>query len=411
MALPNINYGTLQKSYLFSEVTKIVNTFKLLNSDINVISLGIGDVTLPLSTAVVDAIHNAADEMGNISTFRGYGPECGYEFLINEIIANEYTSKGIYFDSDEIFISEGINADISNFQELFAVDNIVAITDPVYPVYLDTNVMAGRAGIFNKDTGKWSKIVYLPCTSENRFIPELPKEKVDLIYLCFPNNPTGTVLNKVELKKWVDYAIENNSIILYDSAYEAYITDKDIPHSIYEIKGAKNVAVEFKSFSKAAGFTGTRCAYTVVPKEINIDVTNSTKMNLNTMWNRRQTTKTNGVSYIIQRAAAAVFTPDGKKQIQYNIDYYIENAKIIISALDEIGIEHYGGVNAPYIWFKTPNDMDSWEFFDKLLIEANVIGTPGIGFGPSGKGYFRLTAFASHENTIEAMNRIKNLIL
>ena len=408
MALANQNYEVLQKNYLFAEIAKRVRTFKLLNPNVNVISLGIGDVTLPLPDVVIDALHHSSTEMGNISTFKGYGPENGYEFLINEIISNDYTSRGVCIESDEIFVSDGSKCDVANFQELFAKENIVAITDPVYPVYLDTNVMAGRAGIYNQDTGKWSKIVYLPCTCENEFIPELPKCKVDLIYLCFPNNPTGTVLNKEQLKKWVDYAIHNNSIILYDSAYEAYITDENIPHSIYEIEGATKVAVEFKSFSKTAGFTGIRCSYTVVPKAINID-TGTNKINLNSMWNRRQITKFNGVSYIIQRAAASTYSPTGIKQIKNNIDFYMENAKIIIEVLDLIGIEHYGGINAPYIWIKTPNDMDSWDFFDKLLIEANVIGTPGIGFGPSGKGYFRLTAFGSREDTLEAMDRIKRL--
>lgn len=408
MALANLNYEGLQKNYLFSEILKRVHTYKLSNPNANVINLGIGDVTLPLPSVVIDSMHNSVDEMGDISTFRGYGPETGYEFLIKEIILNEYNPKGIYFENDEIFISDGTNPDVANFQELFAKENVVAITDPVYPVYLDTNVMAGRAGVYNKDTGKWSDIVYLPCTSENGFIPELPEKKVDLIYLCFPNNPTGTILNKEQLKKWVDYAIQNKSIILYDSAYEAFITDENIPHSIYEIEGARNVAVEFKSFSKKAGFTGTRCAYTVVPKEINID-TYSGKLNLNSMWSRRQTTKFNGVAYVIQKAAAAVFTPEGKKQIQDNIDFYMNNAKTIIEALDLMNIEHYGGINAPYVWLKTPNNMDSWDFFDKLLTEANVVGTPGVGFGPSGKGYFRLTAFGSYENTVEAMNRIKRL--
>lgn len=408
MALANLNYEGLQKNYLFSEILKRVHTYKLSNPNANVINLGIGDVTLPLPSVVIDSMHNSVDEMGDISTFRGYGPETGYEFLIKEIILNEYNPKGIYFENDEIFISDGTNPDVANFQELFAKENVVAITDPVYPVYLDTNVMAGRAGVYNKDTGKWSDIVYLPCTSENGFIPELPEKKVDLIYLCFPNNPTGTILNKEQLKKWVDYAIQNKSIILYDSAYEAFITDENIPHSIYEIEGARNVVVEFKSFSKKAGFTGTRCAYTVVPKEINID-TYSGKLNLNSMWSRRQTTKFNGVAYVIQKAAAAVFTPEGKKQIQDNIDFYMNNAKTIIEALDLMNIEHYGGINAPYVWLKTPNNMDSWDFFDKLLTEANVVGTPGVGFGPSGKGYFRLTAFGSYENTVEAMNRIKRL--
>lgn len=408
MALANQNYEGLQKNYLFSEIAKRVRTYKLSNPNVNVISLGIGDVTLPLPQVVIDAMHHATDEMGDVNTFRGYGPESGYDFLINEIIFNDYMAKGISIEKDEIFVSDGSKCDVANFQELFARENIVAITDPVYPVYLDTNIMAGRGGTYDKDTGKWSNIVYLPCSSENGFVPKLPEKKVDLIYLCFPNNPTGTVLNKEQLKKWVDYAIQNNSIILFDSAYEAYITDENIPHSIYEIEGAKSVAVEFRSFSKTAGFTGTRCAYTVVPKEINID-TDFNKINLNFMWNRRQTTKFNGVSYIIQKAAAAVYTPEGKKQIKNNIDRYMKNAKIITDTLSSMNFEYYGGINAPYIWLKTPNNMDSWDFFDKLLLEANVVGTPGIGFGPSGKGYFRLTAFASYENTIEAMNRIKSL--
>lgn len=408
MTLANDNFAKLQNNYLFAEVARRTKEYKLSNPDAKIIKLGIGDVTLPLPTVVIEAMHKAVDEMGSIDTFRGYGPETGYEFLIKDIIDNEYIPKGIHFDTDEIFISEGTNCDIANFQELFDQDNIVAITDPVYPVYLDTNIMAGRAGEYSKDTGKWSKIVYLPCTIENNFIPDLPTEKVDLIYLCFPNNPTGTALSREELKKWVDYAIKNNAIILIDGAYEAYITDENIPHSIYEIEGAKQVAVEFRSFSKSAGFTGTRCAYTVVPKGINIS-TKSGSINLNAIWTRRQTTKFNGTAYIIQRAAQAVLTPEGKKQTKENIATYIRNAKVINDALDEIGIKHYGGVNAPYIWLKTPNDMDSWDFFDKLLKEANVVGTPGVGFGPSGKGYFRLTAFANYEDTIEAMERIKKL--
>lgn len=408
MALANDNFGKLQNNYLFAEVARRTNEYKLSNPDAKIIKLGIGNTTLPLPTVVIDAMHKAVDEMGDINTYRGYGPETGYEFLIKDIIDNEYIPKGIHFSEDEIFISEGTNCDIANFQELFDTDNIVAITDPVYPVYLDTNIMAGRAGEYNKETGKWSKIVYLPCTRENNFVPDLPNDKVDLIYLCFPNNPTGTALSKKELKKWVDYAIQNNAIILIDGAYEAYITDESIPHSIYEIEGAKQVAVEFRSFSKSAGFTGTRCAYTVVPKEINIS-TKSESMNLNAMWTRRQTTKFNGTAYIIQRAAQSVFTDEGKKQTKNIINSYMKNAKIIIDGLDEIGIEHYGGINAPYIWLKTPNNMDSWDFFDKLLKEANVVGTPGVGFGPSGRGYFRLTAFASYNDTLEAIDRIKKL--
>lgn len=398
----NENYLKLQDSYLFSTIAKKVAIFQEKNPDKKVIKLGIGDVTLPIAPVVIEAMHKAIEEMGNKETFRGYGPEQGYDFLREKIVEWDYEKRGISIEKEEIFVSDGAKCDTGNFQELFGIDNTIAITDPVYPVYLDSNVMAGRTGDFQKDTKQYEKVVYMPVTAENSFIPELPKEPVDIIYLCLPNNPTGTVLNRTQLKKWVDYAKENKSIILFDSAYEAFITQKDIPHSIYEIEGAKEVAIEFRSFSKTAGFTGIRCAYTVVPKEIMIQGTS-----LNTLWNRRQCTKFNGVPYITQRAAEAIYTEEGQKQIKENIAYYQENARIIREGLEKAGYTIYGGVNAPYIWLKVPENMTSWEFFDKLLEEKNIVGTPGAGFGPSGEGYFRLTAFGSRENTIEAMKRIE----
>ena len=398
----NENYLNLQDSYLFSTIAKKVAEFQEKNPDKKVIKLGIGDVTLPIAPKVIEAIHKAADEMAVKESFRGYGPEQGYDFLREKIVEFDYKKRGIDIEKDEIFVSDGAKCDTANIQELFDEDNIIAITDPVYPVYLDTNVMAGRSGKFNKETGKFEKVVYMPVKAENNFIPEFPKEKVDIIYLCLPNNPTGTVLNKEELKKWIDYAIENEAIILFDSAYEAFISEENVPHSIYEIEGAKKVAIEFRSFSKTAGFTGVRCAYTVVPKELKIG-----DISLNKLWNRRQCTKFNGVPYITQRAAEAVYTEEGQKQIKENIAYYMNNAKIIREGLKEAGYTVYGGINAPYIWLKVPNGMTSWEFFDKLLEEKNIVGTPGSGFGPSGEGYFRLTAFGSYENTIEAIERIK----
>lgn len=399
----NENYLNLQDSYLFSTIAKKVAEFQEKNPDKKVIKLGIGDVTLPIVPKVIEAIHKAADEIGVKESFRGYGPEQGYDFLREKIVEFDYKKRDIDIEKDEIFVSDGAKCDTANVQELFDKDNIIAITDPVYPVYLDTNVMAGRSGNFNEKTGKFEKVVYMPVKAENNFVPELPKEKVDMIYLCLPNNPTGTVLNKEELKKWVDYAIENEAIILFDSAYEAFISEENVPHSIYEIEGAKKVAIEFRSFSKTAGFTGVRCAYTVVPKELKIG-----DISLNKLWNRRQCTKFNGVPYITQRAAEAVYTEEGQKQIKENIAYYMNNAKIIREGLKEAGYTVYGGINAPYIWLKVPNGMTSWEFFDKLLEEKNIVGTPGSGFGPSGEGYFRLTAFGSLENTIEAIERIKN---
>lgn len=406
MALLNENYLKLPGSYLFAEIAKRVTNFKNEHPDANVIRLGIGDVTRPLTPAVIEAMHKAVDEMAKPETFRGYGPEQGYSFLIQKVIEHDYASRGITLDEDEVFISDGSKSDVGNIQEIFGVENTVAITDPVYPVYLDTNVMAGRTGELGAD-GRFGGIVYLPCNAENQFKPALPTTKVDLIYLCSPNNPTGTAMPKAELKKWVDYAKETGAIILYDSAYEAYIREADVPHSIYEIEGAKEVAIEFRSFSKTAGFTGTRCAYTVVPKTVMAFTRDGKAHPLNKLWNRRQTTKFNGVPYIIQRGAEAVYSPEGKEQVKGLVDYYMTNAKIIREGLASAGLEVFGGVNAPYIWLKTPNNMDSWAFFDKLLNEVNIVGTPGTGFGPSGAGYFRLTAFGNRENTEEAVARIK----
>jgi len=406
MALINENYLKLPGSYLFSEIARRVNTFKDENPDKDIIRLGIGDVTRPLPAAVIGGLHKAVDEMADGNTFRGYGPEQGYGFLIEKIIEFDYASRGIKMDIDEIFVSDGSKSDTANIQEIFGPGNKVAVTDPVYPVYVDSNVMAGRTGTLGND-GRWSDVVYIPCTAENGFIPALPKEKADLIYLCFPNNPTGTTISRTELKKWVDHAIENRAVILYDAAYEAYIREENVPHSIYEIEGAREVAIEFRSFSKNAGFTGTRCAYTVVPKELKAYTQKGEAVQLNRLWNRRQTTKFNGVPYIVQKGAEAVYTPEGQKQIASLVDYYMANAAIIREGIRSAGIEVFGGVNAPYIWLKTPAGLDSWSFFDKLLREANVVGTPGAGFGPSGEGYFRLTAFGSRENTEEAIRRFK----
>lgn len=404
----NENYLKLQGSYLFSTVAKKIEEYTSKNPDKNVIKLSIGDVTLPLVPAVIEAMHTATDEMGKIDTFKGYGPEQGYMFLREKISKFDYKERGINIEPDEIFVSDGAKCDTGNIGEIFGINNVVAITDPVYPVYLDTNVMAGRTGNYNESIDKFEGIIYMPVTSNNNFKPELPKEKVDLIYLCLPNNPTGTVLTKNELAKWVKYAKENNSIILFDSAYEAYIQEENVPHSIYEIDGAKEVAIEFRSFSKTAGFTGVRCAYTVIPKELKAYTTAGKDVDVNKLWNRRQCTKFNGVPYITQKAAEATYSEEGRKQIKDNIDYYMENARIILDGLKSAGYEVYGGKNAPYIWLKVPQGYTSWEFFDYLLENANVVGTPGVGFGPSGEGYFRLTAFGSRENTIEAIERIKN---
>lgn len=405
----NENFLNLQDSYLFQTIAKKVTEFQTNNPDKRIIKLGIGDVTRPIVPAVIEAMHKAIDEMGNPETFRGYGPEQGYDFLREKIVENDYLKRGVEIDKDEIFISDGAKCDCGNIGDILGLDNRVAITDPVYPVYLDTNIMAGRGTNYNEKTGKFDKIIYIPATAENNFIPEFPKEVPDMIYLCFPNNPTGTTLSKKELKKWVDYAKENKSLILFDSAYESFIQDEDVPHSIYEIEGAKEVAIEFRSFSKTAGFTGIRCAYAVVPKSLKGYTKSGEEVLLNRLWTRRQGTKFNGVSYPVQRAAEAVYTEVGQKQIKENISYYMNNAKIIKEGLQEAGYTVYGGINAPYVWLKVPNGLTSWEFFDKLLNEANVVGTPGVGFGPSGEGYFRLTAFGTKENTIEAIARIKKM--
>ncbi len=401
----NENYLKLPGNYLFAEIKNRVNDYKAKNPQANVISLGIGDVTQPLNDEIINALHSAVDDMAREESFKGYGPDQGYKFLIDSIIENEYTARGVSLEHDEIFISDGAKCDTGNFQEIFGLDNTIAVTDPVYPVYVDTNAMAGRTGEYSK--GKWSNVIYMPCTAENNFTPELPDRTADIIYLCSPNNPTGTTLSRDELKKWVGYAKSNGSIILYDAAYSSYITDKDVPRSIYEVEGAKEVAVEFRSFSKKAGFTGTRCAYTVVPKNLVVKSDNNEDVSLNRLWARRVSTKFNGVSYIIQKGAAAIYTEEGKKQTAETISYYMENARIIREGLAELGLTVFGGVNAPYIWLKTPDGMTSWKLFDKLLNEVNVVGTPGSGFGPSGEGYFRLTAFGSRLNTIEAVKRIK----
>ena len=408
MSYINENFLNLQQSYLFANIAKKVAKYSEEHPDKKIIKLGIGDVTRPIVPACVEAMHKAVDEIGTQEGFKGYGPEQGYEFLRKAIVEKDYKKRGVDLELDEIFVSDGAKCDCGNIVDIFAQDNKVAITDPVYPVYLDTNVMSGRSGEYDENSGTYKNIVYLPVTAENNFMPELPKEKVDMIYLCFPNNPTGTVLPKEELKKWIDYAKQNNSIILYDAAYEAFITEEDIPHSIYEIEGAKEVAIEFKSFSKTAGFTGVRCAYVVIPKEVKGYTKDGKTVDLNQLWNRRTCTKFNGTSYIVQRAAEATFTEEGQRQIEENINYYRENAKIIKEGLEEAGFTVYGGVNSPYIWLKVPEGMTSWEFFDKLLEEVNIVGTPGSGFGPHGEGYFRLTAFGTRENTQEAIERIKN---
>ncbi|ATW26111.1 LL-diaminopimelate aminotransferase [Candidatus Formimonas warabiya] len=406
MAHVNEDYLKLPGSYLFSEIARRVTQFKIENPQADIIKLGIGDVTRPLPQAVVEAMKGAVEEMGRQETFRGYGPEQGYDFLIKKIIENDFLPRGVELALDEVFVSDGAKTDTGNFQELFAQDNILAVSDPVYPVYVDSNVMAGRTGPVNQNK-QFDKIVYLPCTEENGMKPPLPQTRVDMIYLCFPNNPTGMTLSKEELKKWVDYAKENRSIILFDAAYEAFIREEGVPHSIFEIEGAREVAVEFRSFSKTAGFTGTRCAYTIVPKEVKAYDAKGKAYSLNPLWLRRQTTKFNGVSYPVQVGAAAVFSPEGQKQIKEIINYYMENARIIREGLKNAGYQVFGGINAPYIWLKTPGNMGSWEFFDKLMKEANVIGTPGAGFGAGGEGYFRLTAFGTRENTEKAIERIR----
>lgn len=407
MALINEQFLKLPESYLFSEIAKKVNAFKVIHPEADVIRLGIGDVTRPLPPTVIDALHKAVTEMGNTTTFRGYGPEQGYRFLIETIIKHDYESRGINLDPDEVFISDGAKSDTGNIGDILSKDNRIAVTDPVYPVYIDTNVMGCRAGDLQKD-GKWSNIAYIPCCAENGFVPEVPTIRPDVIYLCYPNNPTGTTLKKSELRKWVDYALKNQILILFDAAYEAFIHENDVPHSIYEIRGAKQVAIEFRSFSKTAGFTGLRCGYTVIPKELKGYRFEGASVSLNRLWNRRQCTKFNGTAYIVQRAAEAIYTSQGRKEITENIEYYMQNARTIREGLASIGLEVFGGVNAPYIWLKTPKGTNSWKFFEQLLFECHVVGTPGVGFGPSGEGYLRLTAFGDAQKTREAVERIKN---
>ena len=406
MALVNEHFLKLPNNYLFADIAKKVNAFKVSHPKAEVISLGIGDVTQPLCPAVIEAMHKAVDEMASKDTFRGYGPEQGYQFLRDAIVKNDFVARGIHLEASEIFVNDGAKSDTGNFQELVRWDNSIGVTDPIYPVYIDSNVMIGRAGELGDD-GKWSNVTYMPCTAENNFTPALPDKRVDVIYLCYPNNPTGTVITRDELRKWVNYAIKNDALIFYDAAYEAYIQYEDIPHSIYEIKGARKVAVEFHSFSKTAGFTGIRCGYTVVPKELTVATLKGERIPLNHLWNRRQCTKFNGTSYVSQRAAEAIYTPEGKAQVKATIDYYMNNARTMYNTLTDLGLEVYGGRNAPYIWVKTPNGMGSWKFFEQMLYEAHVVCTPGVGFGPSGEGYIRLTAFGEAEDCKEAMERLK----
>lgn len=408
MVKVNDNFCKLPASYLFSEVARKINAYREAHPGVEIIRMGIGDVTRPICPAAVAALEKASAEQGDASTFHGYGPEQGYAFLAEKIARHDYASRGIDIAVDEIFISDGAKSDTGNIGDILSVDDIVAVTDPVYPVYVDTNVMAGRAGTLGAD-GRWSRIVYMPCTAENGFVPALPANVPDVIYLCYPNNPTGTTLTRDQLKVWVDYARKHNALILFDSAYEAYITEDDVPHSIYEIEGAREVAIEFRSYSKTAGFTGLRCGYTVVPKALKGVDGDGREVSLNALWNRRQCTKFNGASYIVQRAAEALYTPEGREQVKETVAYYMRNAAILREGVKAAGLEVFGGVNAPYIWVKTPAGMSSWEFFDMLLDKCHIAGTPGVGFGPSGEGYFRLTAFGRYEDTVEAVGRLKKL--
>ena len=405
MALVNEHFLKLPENYFFSDLEKRVNLFRVTHPKADIIRLGTGDVTLPLPKACTEAMRKAVCEMENENTFHGYGPEQGYHFLIEAILKNDYSPRGIHFDASEIFISDGSKGDTGNIGDILRHDNSIGVTDPIYPVYIDTNVACGRAGELQLD-GKWSNVVYMPCLMENNFIPKLPEQRVDIVYLCYPNNPTGTVLSKAELKKWVNYALANDTLIIFDAAYEAYIQDPEIPHSIYEIKGAKKVAIEFRSFSKTAGFTGVRCGYVVVPKEVTAGTLAGERIPLNRLWRRHQETKFNGTSYITQRGAEAIYTPEGKRQVRENIQYYMNNAHIMKRALTSIGLKVAGGEDAPYLWVKAPDGLTSWKFFEKLLYEAQVVSTPGVGFGPSGEGYLRLTSFGKKEKCEEAMQRI-----
>ena len=405
MAIVNENFLKLPGSYLFSDIAKKVNAFKAAHPEARLIRLGIGDVTRPLPPACIEAMHRAVDELAHAETFRGYGPEQGYDFLIEAIIANDFAPRGVQLKPSEVFVSDGAKSDTGNIGDILQGCNSVAVTDPVYPVYIDSNVMSGRAGDLQED-GRWSRITYLPCTAENGFIPQIPDTRMDMVYLCYPNNPTGTTLTKEQLKQWVDYALANDSLILFDAAYEAFIREDDVPHSIYEIEGAKQCAIEFRSFSKTAGFTGVRCGYTVVPEEVMARTADGERVSLNKLWNRRQCTKFNGTSYVTQRAAEAIYSHEGKKQVKETIDYYLENARIMREGFQQAGFQVFGGVNSPYLWLKTPQGCTSWQFFDRLLNDVHVVGTPGVGFGPSGEGYLRLTAFGKREDCIEAMKRI-----
>jgi LL-diaminopimelate aminotransferase len=408
MAQINDNYLKLQAGYLFPEIGRRVREFQNSHPQAKIIRMGIGDVTLPLAPGVIKAFHEGVDEMSKKESFKGYGPEQGYEFLRDAIAMSEFQNRGINISADEIFISDGSKCDTGNILEIFGQGNKIAVQDPVYPVYVDSSVMAGRTGIINSK-GYFEGLIYMPCTAENGFIPQIPKKKVDIIFLCYPNNPTGTTANKQELKKWVDYARANKSIILFDAAYEAYISEKDIPHSIYEIEGAREVAIEFRSLSKTAGFTGTRCAYLMIPKNLTGLSSEGKETALHPLWLRRHTTKFNGVSYPVQKAAASIFTPEGKKEVRSMIDYYMANAKIMRESLLKLGFTVYGGINAPYVWTNSNKGLSSWALFDKLLNEAHVVGTPGSGFGPSGEGYFRFSSFATHENVLEAMDRLTKI--
>ncbi len=400
----NDNYLKLPGSYLFSTIGRKVNAYSAAHPDKSIVRLGIGDVTLPLAPAVIERLHSAVDEMSRAETFKGYAPELGYEFLRQAIIDHDYTARGAHIELDEIFISDGAKSDSGNIGDIFALDNKIAVCDPVYPVYVDTNAMSGRTGVYLEKEERWSDVIYMPCTAETNFLPELPKERPDIIYLCFPNNPTGSAITKSELQRFVDYANREGCVIIYDAAYEAYISEADVPHSIYECEGARTCAIELRSFSKNAGFTGTRLGFTVIPKDLTCG-----EVSLNSLWARRSGTKFNGAPYIIQAAGAAVYTPEGQKQTAEQVAYYMNNARTIREGLAEAGYTVSGGVNAPYVWMQTPKGMTSWEFFDYLLEQANVVGTPGSGFGPSGEGYFRLTAFGTCENTVEAIARIKRL--
>jgi len=408
MATINENFLKLKAGYLFPEISRRIRTHKEKTPAAKIISLGIGDVTQPLPPAVISTMKKAVEDQAAEGTLHGYGPEQGYDFLIDAIIENDYKARGVDIESSEVFISDGSKCDTGNIQEIFGIDNIIAITDPSYPVYVDSNVMAGRTGPAN-EIGQYAKIVYMPCTAENNFIPDLPERAVDIIYLCFPNNPTGAVAAAEQLKNWVKFACDNQAIILFDAAYESFITDSSLPHSIFEIDGAKEVAIEFRSFSKTAGFTGVRCAFTVVPNQLKALTKNGRAIEVNPLWNRRHSTKFNGASYISQAGAAAVYTPEGKKQTKKIIDIYLANAKLICDSLTKLGYEVYGGQNAPYIWLRTPDGISSWDFFDRLLTKANIVGTPGSGFGPSGEGYLRLSAFGKPADVKEAMQRFAGI--